>query len=69
MRDQGQKTIRSTTFKYTLKKYVMFEAPAGSQGLVNCVSYLVNINEGLGLLKLVNIVLNLIKPSPCYVND
>ena len=29
--------------------------------------YLSNINEGLGLLKLADIVLSLINPSPCYV--
>ena len=44
--------------------YVMVEAPAKSQGLVNSVSFLI-YNEGIGLLKLANIVLSLINPSPC----
>ena len=35
----------------------------------NGVRTVFNINEGLGLLKLANIVLRLINPTPCYVNN
>ena len=35
------------------------------QGLVNSVSYSIHINKGLGLLKLADIVLSLIKSSTC----
>ena len=41
---------------------IIVKALAGSQGIVNFVN-----NEGLGFLKLANIVLILINPSPCYV--
>ena len=40
----------------------MVKAPAESQDIVNFVH-----NEGMGFLKLADIVLILINPSPCYV--
>ena len=45
----------------------MVKAPAGSRDIVNFVSYLYITSRGLGFLKLANIVLILIIPSPCYV--
>ena len=41
----------------------LFGASAGSGGLVNSVTLLFNINEGLGLLELAKLVLSLIKAS------
>ena len=43
--------------------YIMVKAPAGNQGIV----ILLVVNEGLGFLKLANIMLILINPCPCYV--
>ena len=46
----------------------MVKAPTGSQDIANFVSCLYKtINKGLGFLKLADIVLILINPSPCYV--
>ena len=42
--------------------YVMVLAPAAAR-------WRFNINEGLELLKLADIVLSLINPSPCYVKS
>ena len=45
----------------------MAKAPTGSQDIANFVSCLYKtINKGLGFLKLADIVLILINPSPCY---
>ena len=47
----------------------MVKAPAGSRDIVNFVSCLYITSRGLGFLKLANIVLIFINPSPCYVNN
>ena len=44
----------------------MVKAPTGSRDIVNFVSC---FYKGLGFLKLADIVLILINPSPCYVKN